>query len=499
MLRCFHPGCHTSSDILTQSDLARNTRCLRQIALHDLKERSLLGMIGDMNKRTRMLLYGAGSVMMLLFLGTLGWVVVNSTDVAAPDVSDLIPDVVRVPDKDNAYVYLAQALAALHWPKDDPDPEFAQEEWDDAFVTDSLARNAEALALLKQGLACPAYQPSGGSALASQESCRWNPIAVLLAQKAAYERRTGQSRAACASACDLLRLGSLVTSHPRSLNEWFSGLMVLELGLEGAEQWLHEAPRDEAELVRLSERLKAVGPLDPGLTEAFQMEFQRIDEAIDECALRRPRRSPLAGYAFHPNRTRATAAQFYRTAIQNAPRPYAQRQLPEVPPLQIGGIHRFLLALEPNKQGRMLGEMFLLERNPMGSCFEWKCGIQSYLDGLRLVIACRLYEMRHGRLPETLDTLVPELLAEVPRDPFDGAPFRYVREDAVVYSVGKDLKDPWLSGTHRFGSFTPGGTEESAPAADWPAYPSPARLLRRAPGDLVYHLILPRERERKDD
>jgi hypothetical protein len=60
---------------------------------------------------------------------------------------------------------------------------------------------------------------------------------------------------------------------------------------------------------------------------------------------------------------------------------------------------------------------------------------------LRLVVACRFYEIRHGRLPETLDALVPEFLSEVPRDPFDGKPFRYLPGKAVVYSIGEDLKD----------------------------------------------------------
>ena len=81
-------------------------------------------------------------------------------------------------------------------------------------------------------------------------------------------------------------------------------------------------------------------------------------------------------------------------------------------------------------------------------------------------MACRLYELRHGRAPETLDALTPELLREVPTDPFDGKPFRYVRADAVVFSVGRDLKDSWTSGQR-----------------------SPAALLPRSGGtmdDLVY-------------
>ena len=46
-----------------------------------------------------------------------------------------------------------------------------------------------------------------------------------------------------------------------------------------------------------------------------------------------------------------------------------------------------------------------------------------------------------GRLPPTLDAVVPEYLDAVPADPYDGKPFRYVPEKAVVYSVSKDLQD----------------------------------------------------------
>jgi hypothetical protein len=68
--------------------------------------------------------------------------------------------------------------------------------------------------------------------------------------------------------------------------------------------------------------------------------------------------------------------------------------------------------------------------------------------GLGVFRRSRLYEIRHGCLPETLDALVPELIGRVPPDPFDGKPFRYVRKDAVVYSVERDLKDSWALGEH---------------------------------------------------
>ncbi len=61
----------------------------------------------------------------------------------------------------------------------------------------------------------------------------------------------------------------------------------------------------------------------------------------------------------------------------------------------------------------------------------------------RAGLGCRLYKSRNGSYPETLDALVPGILAEVPIDPFTGRPFVYRREGEgfIVYSLGSNQKD----------------------------------------------------------
>lgn len=48
-----------------------------------------------------------------------------------------------------------------------------------------------------------------------------------------------------------------------------------------------------------------------------------------------------------------------------------------------------------------------------------------------------------GKLPDSLEALVPQFLPAVPKDPFDGQPLRFVRRDKgyVVYSIGTNRKD----------------------------------------------------------
>jgi len=59
------------------------------------------------------------------------------------------------------------------------------------------------------------------------------------------------------------------------------------------------------------------------------------------------------------------------------------------------------------------------------------------------VIAAERFRREHGRLPEDLEELVPEFLAEVPADPFSGESLKYKAEDgkATVYTVGENRID----------------------------------------------------------
>ena len=65
------------------------------------------------------------------------------------------------------------------------------------------------------------------------------------------------------------------------------------------------------------------------------------------------------------------------------------------------------------------------------------------LEVAKTLVAVERHRLAHTSLPETLGQLVPDYLAEVPVDPFDGRPLRYRRTDQgfVVYSVGEDSKD----------------------------------------------------------
>ncbi len=60
---------------------------------------------------------------------------------------------------------------------------------------------------------------------------------------------------------------------------------------------------------------------------------------------------------------------------------------------------------------------------------------QLKLDAMQLVLAIEVYRQMHGRCPDSLNALSPELLPQVPKDPNTGKPFYYAPAET----------DYWLS------------------------------------------------------
>jgi hypothetical protein len=65
------------------------------------------------------------------------------------------------------------------------------------------------------------------------------------------------------------------------------------------------------------------------------------------------------------------------------------------------------------------------------------------LECTRIGLAAERFRMHTGRLPSSIQELVPDYLKAVPSDPFNGEPMRFVATDdgIVIYSVGEDGED----------------------------------------------------------
>lgn len=79
----------------------------------------------------------------------------------------------------------------------------------------------------------------------------------------------------------------------------------------------------------------------------------------------------------------------------------------------------------------------------MSAAFEASARTTAESGGANAAIAVEFYRRKHGRLPQSLDELVPEFLPRVPQDPYVGAPLKYIAapDHFKIYSVGRDGKD----------------------------------------------------------
>lgn len=71
---------------------------------------------------------------------------------------------------------------------------------------------------------------------------------------------------------------------------------------------------------------------------------------------------------------------------------------------------------------------------------QWACALRRAAS---LGVLLYRYQARHGRFPDRLEELPPELISIVPRDPYDGKPMRMkpTEEGCVIYAVGPDMND----------------------------------------------------------
>ena len=70
--------------------------------------------------------------------------------------------------------------------------------------------------------------------------------------------------------------------------------------------------------------------------------------------------------------------------------------------------------------------------------------IQASIDLARVACALERYRLAHGEYPETLDTLAPQFIAQLPHDIINGQPLHYRREASgqfILYSVGWNETD----------------------------------------------------------
>ena len=378
-------------------------------------------------------------------------------DGANPDVRDL--DLVChavSPDK-NAFTYFASATNHLCLPADHRvvSDYLSGKPADDTLIQNIIASNAGARGFIQRGLACKTcVWPSQGDA-DMPVTCitEWVRLANLLAITGRHGRLAGKTDEATRACIELIEFGNMTQANARGLIMYLVGIGLLEKGLTQARE-LARDPGISAENVRLL--LQALdnksGAVAQGLVHAAKGEYEFGAGTVDRLRAGRFRlpaqneaaRGSLFGlkirpfYFFQPNKTKGLLAACYREVIADATRCYAGMRWPDLDAIDAFGKNPGWNAFCPNPIGRI----FCVALVPASrSVLERKCRTQCSVDATRLILAANLFRRREGHWPTGLADLVPDYLAAIPGDAYDGQPFRCVPSRNVIYSIGPDLKD----------------------------------------------------------
>ena len=364
----------------------------------------------------------------------LGVVLVLSMDEEPPNVERLAVADVSVPDEDNGYLTVVAALDSLRWPDDDA--------WVSAHVDETsidreradelLADNADALDALSHALEAPAFNapvdPSGPQTPVSGFR-RLGLLATIATERALT---AGEPRP-----FDALERFDALARRIQGSGTMLQYLTGYALETLVAQQVVRLARKSsDAEPLRALGRGFARPAWDEEvLADALRREYAFMLVQIESgVALEgRLNRLPLAGrYLYQQNRTTRLIAESFEEAIDGLAEPCttAPSSDPPAKPSRFSYV-------APNSIGRIL--QTIGTSSITGTTFT-RCREELQRGFVMVVVALHAYRIEHGRLPETLDALVPETLELLPMD-LDDNPYRYSAAEQALYSIGEDRFD----------------------------------------------------------
>ncbi|MFN0058360.1 MAG: hypothetical protein ACKVX7_07870 [Planctomycetota bacterium] len=252
-------------------------------------------------------------------------------------------------------------------------------------------------------------------------------ISVLLAASAKEKAAAGQLDEASRDALAILRLGRGLSAAEGNCILWLVSNMVAAVGTKSL---LEVASQPAATLEQLAAWQAALTTSElTAETWAFalRVEYLSFKNSV----------SSLDGFLFKPNATLKMYLELMPPMVTNPNIPWAStRQICE---RNEARLHVEINSLLAFLRGNLIGEQLVNVASFSSSGLSRRYYQHTARHRISVCqLALRRYELTHGRLPDSLNDLVPEFFAEVPLDSFSTAPLRWNVGTKVIYSVGED-------------------------------------------------------------
>lgn len=345
------------------------------------------------------------------------------------DDSDMQLTITEIPDEENAYVQLHRAATLVEWEDDEyyfiqtmidgtPEPPGLPQEF--------LESRQEAVAALQRAFVCQksAYREfddtEGEIKKDALESVAW-----ALWHDA---DRNSDTDAQLELALNLVDAGNLMKESCGPLIVFLRGARLQRHGLIMLERVCAQDDLSPEAMEQAIERVAATQHDAHGLSDALRAEYAWAKLVVSDYTDEMP--PPF----YNKRKNTEIMYREYHIMMKSASAYYCDV---EIPPKR-GEEHALILFLKGNALADMLSELVIPLTDNHFIALAYDC---TYNSAVQVLLALRIYHMRHGDLPESLDALVPKFFDELPRDWFDGGPIKYNRDDALVYCVGPDLVD----------------------------------------------------------
>ncbi len=387
-------------------------------------------------------------------------------DIDPPDTSDLLPTPEAVPDEENAYFPLDEAFQLLQMTYEEADAldEYlkGKKSMSEEVLGDLLARNQAVLDWLPAALERPRLRVPPSPPRSAKRDFISDSIYVLklLRAKTRLALETSSLDSAV-TGCELrirfaerlvlqgrdgyMRIVGIHFGHGETLRD-MQTICRHDMAIASQLRKLSDTVdqlRDRSYFILLSMKhgyLHFAHRLDQISNGA--VDIHRIGTLGGGKLIPLPDGTPLFSYIYKPNYTKLAMADYTRTAIRKIGLPYASVATGDDRWVSFAR-DRFNFEMLWTKNN-VVGAMSFAENSFFGDPFndlDNECRLKCDTAGTMIMLACRLFELEKGRMPEKLEELVPDLLPAVPADPFDGKPMRYDSHRKIVYAVGPDLVD----------------------------------------------------------
>lgn len=385
-----------------------------------------------------------------------------SEDEPPHDDSDLRLSRIEIPREENTFYPFEKAGERMDWPHKEKDMQdvLEGEDWDTEFVEEILEKNEEAFysfdeAANRSKFQIPDFQNpeqfKWDTSLPLMSG--WRDVAKLSSIKSLYFFQQGKEKEAFDEAIKIVKIGHMIENSPRPiLIQYLVGMAIKGIGLERIRTITAETTLPSELFKNYINQLEEFKTSKEGLINALKMEYMGQSTIIDELATDKydinslisimgggieetPPKGRIirSSYYFKPNQTKRLFAESYRLMFegrfQELESQIRKESVAIMPPLGF---------IFPNSIGKVIYSMVAVS---LEGAFERESTESFSTAGTQLLLALKGYKMENGNLPNNLSELVPEYFSEVPKDPSDGKPIRYLPEKKIIYSVGQDLKD----------------------------------------------------------